>query len=85
MRENMPHEVRYPWYSKLIGPNVLIYSLHPFDYAVNHIVVDIGDRHFAQYAHLQPGSLRVKVGGRVRRGQVIQGSAKRPEAARGKE
>ena len=40
MRENMPHEVRYPWYSKLIGPNVLIYSLHPFDYAVNLIVVE---------------------------------------------
>ncbi len=37
----------------------------------NHIVVDIGNNRFAFYAHLQPGSLRVRTGGRVRRGQVI--------------
>ncbi|MGE5764222.1 MAG: M23 family metallopeptidase [Mycobacterium leprae] len=37
----------------------------------NYVVVDIGDRHFAFYAHLQPGSLRVTTGARVRRGQVL--------------
>ena len=37
----------------------------------NHIVVDMGGGHFAFYAHLQPGSLRVKLGDRVRAGQVI--------------
>jgi murein DD-endopeptidase len=37
----------------------------------NHIVVDIGNQKFAFYAHLQPGSLRVKVGDHVRRGQVL--------------
>jgi murein DD-endopeptidase len=37
----------------------------------NHIVLDIGNGHYAFYAHLQPGSLRVKLGDRVRRGQVI--------------
>src|SRR5271163_3314031 len=27
----------------------------------NHVILDIGDGHFAFYAHLQPGSLRVKL------------------------
>ena len=37
----------------------------------NHIVVDMGQGHYAFYAHVQPGSLRVKLGDRVKRGQVI--------------
>ena len=37
----------------------------------NHIIIDIGGGHYAFYAHLRPGSLRVKVGDRVKRGQVI--------------
>lgn len=37
----------------------------------NHVVVDIGGGRFAFYAHMQPGSLRVKVGDRVQRGQVL--------------
>ena len=37
----------------------------------NHIVLDIGGGRYAFYAHLQPGSLKVKVGDRVTRGQVI--------------
>ena len=37
----------------------------------NHVIVDIGGGHFAFYAHLQPGSLRVHVGDRVRRGQLL--------------
>jgi hypothetical protein len=39
--------------------------------AGNHIILDLGNGYFALYAHLQPGSLRVKVGDRVRRGQVL--------------
>jgi len=39
--------------------------------AGNHINLDLGGGVFAMYAHLQPGSLRVKVGDRVQRGQVI--------------
>jgi hypothetical protein len=39
--------------------------------AGNHVVEDIGDGRFALYAHLQPGSLRVKPGDRVTRAQVI--------------
>jgi murein DD-endopeptidase MepM/ murein hydrolase activator NlpD len=37
----------------------------------NHVIIDIGGGRYAFYAHLQPGSLRVKVGDRVRRGQVV--------------
>jgi murein DD-endopeptidase len=39
--------------------------------AGNHVILSIGDGRFALYAHLQPGSLRVKPGQRVRRGQVL--------------
>jgi murein DD-endopeptidase MepM/ murein hydrolase activator NlpD len=35
------------------------------------ITIDLGDGQFAYYMHLQPGSLRVKAGERVRRGQVL--------------
>jgi murein DD-endopeptidase MepM/ murein hydrolase activator NlpD len=37
----------------------------------NHVILDLGNGHYAFYAHLQPGSLRVKVGDRVKRGQVL--------------
>jgi murein DD-endopeptidase len=37
----------------------------------NHVIIDIGNGNFAFYAHLQPGSLRVKLGDKVRRGQVV--------------
>ncbi|HYN09069.1 MAG TPA: amidohydrolase family protein [Vicinamibacterales bacterium] len=37
----------------------------------NYVIVNLGDGIYAFYAHLQPGSLRVKVGDKVRRGQVL--------------
>jgi hypothetical protein len=37
----------------------------------NFVVVDIGKGRFAFYAHLQPGSLKVKLGDRVKTGDVI--------------
>lgn len=37
----------------------------------NYVAIDIGHGRYALYAHLQPGSLRVKAGDRVKRGQVI--------------
>ncbi len=39
--------------------------------AGNTITLDLGGGQFAYYMHLQPGSLRVKAGERVRRGQVV--------------
>ena len=39
--------------------------------AGNTITLDLGGGQFAYYMHLQPGSLRVTVGQRVRRGEVI--------------
>jgi small nuclear ribonucleoprotein (snRNP)-like protein len=37
----------------------------------NHVIVDIGGGRFAFYAHMQPGSLRVKVGDKVKTGDVL--------------
>jgi hypothetical protein len=37
----------------------------------NYILIDIGNGKYAYYAHLIPGSLKVKVGDKVTRGQVI--------------
>ena len=39
--------------------------------AGNTITLDLGGGQFAYYLHLQPGSLRVKAGDRVRRGQML--------------
>ncbi len=39
--------------------------------AGNTITLDLGGGQFAYYMHLQPGSLRVKAGDRVRQGQVL--------------
>jgi len=37
----------------------------------NHVIIDIGGGYYAFYAHLKPGSLKVKLGDKVTRGQVI--------------
>ena len=37
----------------------------------NHVIVDIGGGHYAFYAHLQPGSIKVKLRDRVKRGQLL--------------
>lgn len=39
--------------------------------AGNYVVLDLGGERFVTYAHLQPGSLRVAVGQRVARGEVL--------------
>ena len=39
--------------------------------AGNYVMLDLGQGRFAFYAHVKPGSLRVRVGDRVRRGQVL--------------
>lgn len=39
--------------------------------AGNHVIIKHGPRHFALYAHMKPGSVRVKRGQRVRAGQII--------------
>jgi murein DD-endopeptidase MepM/ murein hydrolase activator NlpD len=37
----------------------------------NHVIIDIGGGYYAFYAHLKPGSIRVREGQRVKRGDVI--------------
>jgi murein DD-endopeptidase MepM/ murein hydrolase activator NlpD len=39
--------------------------------AGNHVILSLRNGHYAFYAHLQPGSIRIKPGDRVRRGQVL--------------
>ena len=46
-------------------------SLTMENVAGNAIVLDLGDGQFAYYAHLKPGSVRVKAGDRVRRGDLL--------------
>jgi len=37
----------------------------------NHVILDLGAQRYAFYAHLQPASIRVKVGDRVKQGQPL--------------
>jgi hypothetical protein len=37
----------------------------------NSVILDLGDNRFALYAHLQPGSIKVRRGDKVKRGQVL--------------
>ena len=46
-------------------------GITPEDVGGNMVVIDIGGGNFAFFAHLQPGSLRVRLGDRVARGDVI--------------
>lgn len=39
--------------------------------AGNHVVLDIGSGNFALFAHLKPGSVAVKTGQRVKRGELL--------------
>jgi murein DD-endopeptidase MepM/ murein hydrolase activator NlpD len=43
----------------------------PGTIAGNYVMLDLGKSNFAVYAHLQPKSIRVRVGEKVRRGQVL--------------
>lgn len=45
---------------------------HPLeDASGNHVSLDLGGGRYAHYEHLKPGSVRVRVGQRVHRGEVI--------------
>jgi hypothetical protein len=39
--------------------------------AGNHVIQDLGNGRYAVYAHIHPGSVRVKQGDKLRRGQVL--------------
>lgn len=46
-------------------------NLSPKNALGNFVTLDLGQGRFATYAHLQPGSLKVQVGQKVTRGQVL--------------
>jgi D-alanyl-D-alanine carboxypeptidase len=57
-----------------IPDNELIYdppAATPETLAGNYVIVDIGNKKYACYAHMVPGSIRVKKGDTVREGQVL--------------
>jgi hypothetical protein len=66
VRDGLPDNV--PGHGDAFHPAVPI-SLETV--AGNTITLELGGGQFAYYMHLQSGSLRVKVGDRVRRGQVL--------------
>jgi murein DD-endopeptidase len=37
----------------------------------NYIILDLGSGHFAFYAHLKPGSIKVRIGNRVKQGEML--------------
>jgi hypothetical protein len=57
--ENVPHSGKYA------------VDLTFMNAGGNHVVVDIGNHRYAFYAHMRPGSVKVKAGDRVRAGQVL--------------
>ena len=53
-------------------PNAPVTGLRgPRDYSGNHVSLQISPGTWAVYAHLQPGSITVKTGDEVKKGQVI--------------
>lgn len=59
IRENMP-----------LSPEMAV-KIDVFTAGGNYVILDLGEGRYAFFAHLQPGSLRVKPGDRVKRGQVL--------------
>jgi hypothetical protein len=57
-----------------VPENEIIYHKIPFAFETgtgNTVVIDIGDGKYAGYCHIVPGSIRVKVGDKVKEGDVI--------------
>ena len=66
VKDGLPDNV--PGHNEGFRPAV---PITPDTVAGNLIMLDLGGGQFAHYIHLQPGSLRVKAGDRVRRGQIL--------------
>jgi len=52
-------------------PGVFPEGISPDEADGNSVILDIGGGNYALYGHFQPGSVRVKEGDRVRRGDVL--------------
>ncbi len=58
--------------SSMAEPTVLGPTDHdPEEGAGNYVSLDLGDGRYVHYEHLEPGSVQVEVGERVRRGDVV--------------
>jgi hypothetical protein len=65
-RDGLPDNV--PGHNEGFSPAV---PITPDTFAGNTITLDLGHGQFAYYLHLQPGSVRVKAGEHVKRGQIL--------------
>jgi Peptidase family M23 len=45
--------------------------LHITEFGGNYVILDLGNKRYAFYAHLKPGSVKVKAGDKVTRGQEV--------------
>ena len=61
MQNGMPDQI----------PEQLVPPPEISQFAGNYVIVEISPRHYALYAHLAPGSVRVKQGDPVRIGQIL--------------
>jgi len=61
-RDGMPEETPFKPVVSVKGPA---------DYGGNHVIIEIAPETFAAYAHIQTGSVAVKVGDRIKAGDVI--------------
>jgi hypothetical protein len=52
-------------------PGVFPQGISPEEADGNSVIVDLGGGNYALYAHFKRGSIRVKEGGRVKRGEVL--------------
>lgn len=53
------------------GPDSRAVPITPETMGGNYVILNLGGDRYAVYAHLQPGSILVKLGQRVREGQVL--------------
>jgi hypothetical protein len=61
-RDGMPEETPFKPVASVKAPE---------DYGGNHVILEIAPQVFAVYAHMQTGSVAVKVGDRIRAGDIL--------------
>ena len=66
-----PGETQQSYFARLVQGQSKLLSSGSNGLAGNHVLIDHGNGEYSLYAHLQPGSLRVKAGDMVHAGDVI--------------
>ena len=66
-----PNETQDAYFTRLRADQAVRLSHGAPGIVGNHVIIDHGDGEFSVYAHLKPGSVRVRVGERVAQGSQI--------------